>query len=133
MNDTNIVIKNVFSDLPMFLTKNSFTSDLNLTKDMSAIRNSIKNIVMTNIGERAFDYEFGGNIYALLFEHVQDKFLMSGVKIRLANIISKYDNRVAVDKILFETGRNDIDIIIEYSILTLNTKDKIVIKLERSR
>jgi len=133
MTETTPLIKNVFSDLPMFLTKNSFTGDLNLTKDLTSIRNSVKNIVMTNIGERAFDYEFGGNIYSLLFEQVQDQFQMSGVKIRLANIINRYDTRVLVDKITFNQGRNDIDISIEYSVISLNTKDKISIKLERSR
>jgi phage baseplate assembly protein W len=133
MSDSPIIIKNVFSDLPMFLTKNSFTNDLNVTKDLSSIKNSVKNIVLTNIGERAFDYEFGGNIHALLFENVNDVYFMSGVRIRLANMINKYDTRVKVDKIIFESVNNIININIEYSIFSLNTKDKITIKLERSR
>lgn len=117
----------------MFLTKNSFTGDLNLNKDLSCIRNSVKNIVMTNMGERAFDYDFGGDIHSLLFEHMHDEFRLSSHRIRLANIITRYEPRVTVDKIIFDTYTNYINITIEYSLLTLNTKDKITIKLERSR
>ena len=127
-----LIIKNVFSDLPMFLTKNSFTNDMNLKKDLACIRESIKNIVLTNTGERAFDYNFGGDIYGLLFENL-DRYELSGYRIGLANKINNYEPRVEVNQINFVYGVNDIDITIEYSIVTLNTKDKITIKLERSR
>ena len=133
MSDNQVLLKNIFSDFPIFLTKNSFTGDLNLTKDMSSVKNSIKNIVMTNIGERGFDYDFGGNISSILFEPMHDDFRLSAHRIRLANILTRYEPRVAVDKIIFDTSTNYINIIIEYSLLTLNTKDKVTIKLERSR
>lgn len=127
-----LIIKNVFSDLPMFLTKNSFTNDMNLKKDLSCIRESIKNIVLTNTGERAFDYNFGGNIYGLLFEQL-DKYELSGYRIGLANKINNYEPRAEVNQINFTYGIKDINITIEYSIIALNMKDKVTIKLERSR
>jgi phage baseplate assembly protein W len=126
------ILKNVFSDLPMFLTKNSFTNDINLRKDLGCIRDSIKNIILTNTGERSFDFEFGGNIYALLFENL-DKFQLSGYRISIANKINRYEPRVDVTQVHINYGIKDINIVIEYSVISLNTKDKITINLERSR
>lgn len=131
-NQDPVIIKDLFADIPMFFTRNSFTNDLNVKKDLTAIRESIKNIVLTNKGERAFDYDFGGNIYALLFENL-DRVELYGFKIQLANMISMYEPRVNVNEIYFDFGIHDIDITIEYSIVYINTKDKITIKLERSR
>lgn len=135
MNQPNpTIIRSIFSDLPMFLSKNSFTGDFNVKKDLSSIREAVKNIVLTNLGERAFDFNFGGNIYGLLFELIQDKYRLSGIRIDLANMINRYDTRVDVKNINF--SYNDpkvINITIEYSIVSLNTTDKLVIKLERSR
>lgn len=126
------ILKNVFSDLPMFLTKNSFTNDINLRKDLGCIRDSIKNIILTRSGERAFDFEFGGDIYSILFENL-DKYQLSGYRIGLANKINRYESRVTVDQVHITYGIKDINIVIEYSVISLNTKDKITIKLERSR
>lgn len=131
-NQDPVIIKDLFADIPMFFTRNSFTNDLNVKKDLTAIRESIKNIVLTNKGERAFDYDFGGNIYALLFENL-DRVELYGFKIQLANMIAMYEPRVNVNEIYFDFGIHDIDITIEYSIVYINTKDKITIKLERSR
>lgn len=126
------ILKNVFSDLPMFLTKNSFTNDINLRKDLGCIRDSIKNIILTRSGERAFDFEFGVDIYSILFENL-DKYQLSGYRIGLANKINRYESRVTVDQVHITYGIKDINIVIEYSVISLNTKDKITIKLERSR
>lgn len=127
-----LIIKDVFSDLPMFLTRNSFTNDINLRKDLSCIRDAVKNITLTNLKERAFDFNFGGDIYSLLFEHM-DKYELSGHRINLANKINIYEPRVDVNQIVVTTDNKTINIIIEYSVISLNTKDKITIKLERSR
>ena len=67
--------KQDFRDIPFFISKNAFTNDLNTIVNLSAIRQSIKNIILTNLGERTFQYNFGCNIYDTLFElmEVDDK------------------------------------------------------------
>ena len=54
-------------DLPMFLSKNLFTGDINLVKSNSAISLSIKNLVLTILGRRAFNTNIGTNVYSSLF------------------------------------------------------------------
>ena len=132
MSTNPVIIKNVFSDIPMFFTKNSFTNDLNVKKDLTSIRESVKNVILTNIAERGFDYKFGGNIYTLMFENI-DQVELYGFKFQLANMVKMYEPRVNINQIDITFGTTDINMIIEYSIAALNTKDKITIKLERSR
>lgn len=54
-------------DLPMFLTKNLFTGDINLVKSNSVIYHSVKNLILTILGRRAFNTNIGTNVYSSLF------------------------------------------------------------------
>ena len=54
-------------DLPMFLSKNLFTGDINLVKSNSAISHSVKNLILTILGRRAFNTNIGTKVYSSLF------------------------------------------------------------------
>ncbi len=54
-------------DLPMFLSKNLFTGDINLVKSNNAISHSVKNLILTILGRRAFNTNIGTNVYSSLF------------------------------------------------------------------
>ena len=54
-------------DLPMFLSKNLFTGDINLVKSNSVISLSVKNLILTILGRRAFNTNIGTNVYSSLF------------------------------------------------------------------
>lgn len=54
-------------DLPMFLSKNLFTGDINLVKSNSAISHSVKNLILTILGRRTFNTNIGTNVYSSLF------------------------------------------------------------------
>lgn len=127
-----------YVDIPFFITPNRFTKDLNLVKDVSAIRQSIKNILLTNQGERRFDYFFGTDIYKSLFENMTAE-LMFELQVRIATRIKTYDDRVFVrDVILNEeylTGGdpNTLTIDIFYEIPVLDIKDVVSISVSRNR
>lgn len=56
-----------YTDIDLFLTKNELTNDINYKYDVTAITQSIKNIVLTTKGERLFNPSFGGNLFKLEF------------------------------------------------------------------
>ena len=92
--------KNIsYADIPFFISKNSFTSDLNLTRDLNAIRQSIKNIIMTNNGERGFDYKFGCNIYDYLFENFTIDMIVRAQSTIAGNIQRYEGSRVGINDI----------------------------------
>ena len=57
-----------YTDIDFNFTRNSFTNDLNLVQDLTAVRQSIKNIVLTMRGEKSFNFLFGGSAQRLIFE-----------------------------------------------------------------
>jgi len=126
------IVKNNFSDLPMFLSKNFFTNDINLKKDAMAIKESIKNIILTRSGERPFDLNFTGYIYDLLFENIIDSQLAQ-YKVHIANIVGLYEYRVNVTDVIIESTNFNVDIEIIYEIKSFEKIDSIKLSIERTR
>ena len=56
-----------FKDINISFKKHPVTDDIVLSKDASAIKQAIVNILLTNKGERLFNFEFGSSIRQYLF------------------------------------------------------------------
>jgi phage baseplate assembly protein W len=129
--------KNLFSDLPFFFSRNSFTDDINLKKDGNAIASSIQNIVLTRISEKPFDFNFGTSINDLLFENIDNSNVgLTKYKIQIANAITRYEPRVMVGSINLIQDPNNfylISIAIDYTVLHTNSKNTLVVGMERTR
>ena len=61
--------KNLYSDIHKDLAANPITGDLALRRDEESVKESIKNIILTDQGERLMQPLIGGNIRAMLFEN----------------------------------------------------------------
>lgn len=61
-------VEAVYADFHKDLTTNPFSNDLALKIDEEAIKESLKNIILMDKGEKLFQPSFGGNIRAMLFE-----------------------------------------------------------------
>lgn len=61
-------VEAVYADFHKDLTTNPFSNDLALKTDEEAIKESLKNIILMDKGEKLFQPSFGGNIRAMLFE-----------------------------------------------------------------
>ncbi len=116
----------------MFLSKNFFTNDINLKKDSISIKESIKNIVLTRVGERPFDLNFSGYIYDMLFENVLDSDIVH-YKVHISNIVNLYEPRVQVNDVLIENENKTITVEIIYEIISLEKVDSVTINIERTR
>lgn len=123
-----------YTDIPVFISSNSFTGDLNVIRDIGAIRQSLKNIVLHNFGERSFDYEFGTSLYQDLFENLTLE-LKIDIQSRVLNAINLYEPRVVIRDILTESTSdpNTVSIKISYIIADQNVPDEIEIQLSRTR
>ena len=57
-----------YSDLDLSLTLHPIRKDIVPLKDDQALKNSVKNLILTNFYERPFQFELGANLRGLLFE-----------------------------------------------------------------
>ena len=126
-----IIQKDIYSDLPMFITPNPFTGDLSIKKDQNAIQESVRNIVLTAIGERPFDRSFGTNIYTVLFE--QPVLLQFYADSTISVALNTNEPRIRVEEMKFDVTDKLVTVSITYTIKQIDVVDSLVITLERTR
>lgn len=131
------ITKNIFSDIPFFFSKNSFTNDLSLKKDGNAIRQSIINIVLTRLGEKPFKFDFGTVFYDLLFENINNEDVrLTPYKIDLQAAVNRYDPRIQVMEVNFNLDTDNPRILlIDLTYQNVNTRaiQTVTISVERNR
>lgn len=97
-NSTNRINSNVartqlYSDLNLSLTINPITKDISPVTDIDAVKNSIKNLILTNFHERPFNPTMGSGLTALLFEPA-NVFTAMEIKNAIVKVINKHEPRV---------------------------------------
>lgn len=115
----------------MFLSKNSFTGDVNLKKDNTSIKESIKNIILTINFERPFDTEFGTPAANGLFDNPSDFSFY--VENAISDAISRYEPRVNVTSINSTFSGKTVEINIIYQIPRYEITENIRVTVERIR
>lgn len=108
-----------YSDITFTFIANPNTGDVGLSKDTSAVKQSVINILNTTRGERPFKPDLGGDLRAYLFE-----FFDTVTEAILADVIieslKKYEPRVKVLHVDLEdlSYRNALNIRLEIAILS---------------
>ena len=123
-----------YSDFHKDLTISPVNFDLARKTDEESIKESIKNLVMTNRGERLFQPEIGCDVRRLLFENIgADTVLIA--KEMIKNTIKAFEPRadvVDVD-VIGDLDKNAITIIIVYSVINREEPLTLSITLDRVR
>ena len=73
MSDIKIGRKrNSFVDISLSFEANPVTGDISVLRDNRAVNNSVKNIILTVLGEVPFNRELGSSVSSYLFDLVDD-------------------------------------------------------------
>lgn len=107
-----------FKDLSVTFKKHPVNDDLIVVRDKAAIAQSIKNLLLTQRGERPFQPDLGCDIARILFEPLD---YGSGVvlKSEIKNVILNYEPRIAINKLLCipVEASNGYEVELSYSII----------------
>ncbi|UNH61327.1 baseplate wedge subunit [Synechococcus phage S-SZBM1] len=122
-----------FKDLAMSFTKNPNTNDFGTVTNENAIKQSVRNLVLTSFGERPFQYEIGSRVPGMLFEPF-DVFFAEDMKDEIVNTISRLEPRVQLQSVRVAQGfgEHEINVSIEYTIVGQSTTQTIDFLLERT-
>jgi phage baseplate assembly protein W len=90
---SNVSRETVYRDLDLSFNIHPTTNDIKPVLDITAVKNSISNLVQTSFLERPFHPEIGAGIRALLFEPV-DLFTALSLKDSITTVISEFEPRV---------------------------------------
>jgi phage baseplate assembly protein W len=86
----------VYSDLDIKFSKHPVTKDVAIKTNEYAIISAVRNIIMTNFGERRFTPKFGSDVLSQLFEPLDDMTAMN-IKEEIITSLTNYEPRVKID------------------------------------
>lgn len=121
-----------FTDLDLNFIANPVTGDVSVKYDVNAIKQSVKNLVMTQNYERPFHPEIGSQVYSLLFDQFSP-ITQIVLKEAITNTILNFEPRVVLESVDVVLNNDDqsADVTIIFSII--NTQQPIVLDLTLRR
>ena len=110
-----------FKDLSMSFQVNPLNYDLIALKNESAIARSVRNLVLTQPGERFFNENLGSSISASLFENM-DEMSASVIRDEIRSTISNYEPRVQLINVNVSPNydTNEFNVTIQYKIIGID-------------
>ena len=129
-----IARQETYKDLDFSFKQNPNTNDVGIKKNNAAVIQSCLNILRTNHGERPFDYNFGANLRAYLFENMTNitaANMATNVQVALKN----YEPRIEVlnVNVKAQAAENDVFITVTGRVKSTNEIIDIATTIERLR
>ena len=123
-----------FSDLNLKLTLHPVRKDIMPLKDDAAIKNSVKNILLTNFFERPFQPDLGANLRALLFEPA-DAITRVAIRDSVKNKLTEKEPRIEDVTVIVENddANNAYRLTIGFNIKQIEKTETVEIILKRLR
>ena len=123
-----------YTDLDLRFKPHPNFGDVVPLKDISAIKNSIRNILLTNKGEKPFQPNFGCNITGYLFEQ-PDPITLSFLEDEIKEAIGKYEPRVVTTNVDVQDNTDANALFVSVSCILVSTQQEIDVELflERTR
>ena len=123
-----------YSDLYKTMDISKISADLLKLSDEQAVKESIKNLILTNRGERLFQPEVGCSIRELLFENFTPDTIITA-KEAIRTTLENYEPRAGIIGIdvLGDIDGNTLNIIITFTVINKETPITLSLTLDRVR
>lgn len=122
-----------FKDFAISFAPNPNTNDFGVVKNENAIKQSVKNLIMTAFLERPFQPDTGSRIKSLLFEPF-DPFVGEAMRGEIRNVLERLEPRIQVNRVFVrqEIDLNAIFVELEYTIVGENVVKTVDFLLEKT-
>jgi phage baseplate assembly protein W len=116
-------ISKAFKDVSMSFQVSPLTYDIIALKNETAIARSIRNLVLTDRGERFFNNDLGSRVNSILFESL-DEISASSAKDEIENTINLFEPRVNLISVDVEPNydSNELNVTIRYRIVGIDAQ-----------
>jgi phage baseplate assembly protein W len=124
----------IYSDFKKDIEISPLSNDLAVLKDEDAVKESIKNLILTNKGERLMQPDIGANVTAMLFENMTPA-VMKIMEEQIRETINTYEPRCELIDITVspDYDNNIVRVRIEFFITNQEQPVEITVFLERTR
>jgi len=124
----------IYKDIDLSFGKNAITGDINKKLDVNAVKQSMKNLIMTENFERPFQPDIGSELAGLLFENAT-MFTADRIKNTIENLIKNYERRAVISGIDVDPqpDLNQYDVSVHFEVIGINQPEELTVQLERLR
>jgi phage baseplate assembly protein W len=127
--------KEYYSDFLINFDENPITGNLARVTNEESVKQSIRNLILTNRSERLFQPLAGSRINSLLFENF-DSSLVSSIETEIRETISLYEPRANIERVNItesQIDNNSLEITILFSIINIPQIIEMTLFLKRVR
>ena len=123
-----------YTDIDLNFSRNPVTNDVSILQDADSIKAAVRNLILTDAGERPFNPTIGSSIRGLLFEPASP-IIASEIEARIRNVLRNFEPRIQLLQVDVVTlfDRNEFEVTIGFR-MTGDTRTTVVpITLKRLR
>ena len=117
-NNESTLNDKTYRDLDLFFTRRSRDSDVNVLTNVTAVKRSVRNLILTNFYEKPFHPEIGSGVRDLLFEIVSPLTAIALAQ-SVEDVINNYEPRallLGVD-VIDNIDANAYDITVTFEVI----------------
>lgn len=114
--------------------KNKPAGDIFKKTDAAAVKQAVKNILLTNFGEKPFRPFFGGDLNRFLFS-LDEEFDETEIQDRVRSAISNHEPRAIVRSVIaeLESDQNSIRVTVKFQVVNTLEIVELAVSLTRLR
>lgn len=123
-----------YKDIDLNFTRNPITNDVSVLQDEDAVKAAVRNLILTDAGERPFNPTLGSSIRGLLFEPASP-IIASEIEARVKTVLRNFEPRIKVIAVtvVAKIDRNEFAVTIGFR-MTGDTRTTLVpLTLKRLR
>jgi len=98
MSEEKLKLSRIYKDLDFAFAASAVSSDVTRKYDVNAVKQSLRNILLTNFYERPFRPDFGTAISGLLFEPADDLTAIA-IEKSVEQAVTRYEPRIRIDSV----------------------------------
>tara|TARA_R100000479_G_C6251510_1_gene152573 strand:- start:69 stop:506 length:438 start_codon:yes stop_codon:yes gene_type:complete len=131
---TRVAITRKYADLPLSFLKHPGTNDIRPLNDLDAVKQSVKNLILTNFGDRPFHPEIGGNVTSYLFEPANG-LTAYAIEEEIKKVLKEHEPRIngVTIRVQDNSDANSFIVHLQYNVLALNVEVQSSFYLKRLR
>ena len=122
-----------YSDIDMTFAKKG-NSDIFKKNDAAAVKQAVKNLLLTNFGEKPFNPEFGGNLNAFLF-NLDTEFDELEIEDAVAQAMANFEPRAILRQVIATLleEQNTVNVKVIFQVVNVAETQELSINLTRLR
>ena len=125
---TPLTARVVYSDLYTDFDKHPINNTLLRKTNVDAVKQSIRNLLLTDKGERPFQPNLGGNIRAMLFENITAQTFITMAE-HIKDVLVAHEPRADVLDVVVSDTYNEHEVQVQIVFMIVNIQEPVVVEI----